>query len=234
MESEDTLRKLRTPVRSRLTRLLNEVKLFYASEPSTEKAEEAKAWAERITIVMDELRILDASMRPFLGKLDPEKVEEAINRQLDYAEAVGSALVKLRAFGGKCESLETSINKNAQSIQGASANAGSPFWLPASTKGIPQFFGDHKKFRGWFSQFDILVHKAEMPVIQKFKILKDCLSGPAARCISDLDLDPGLYNIAIGTIKARYGNSTDAEDEHIREIMDICKRFNPHHLQRPD
>lgn len=80
MASDDAARKARTAVRSRLTKLLNEVKPFTASTPATDKAEEAAAWIEKITLVNEDLKRRDEALEALTLKLEPEKVEEAFNQ----------------------------------------------------------------------------------------------------------------------------------------------------------
>ena len=95
----------------------------------------------------------------------------------------------------------------------------------------PKFSGDYKQYREWSQRFEIHVNSKNIPKINKFESLKECLTGQAKQEIAHIDFCEDQYEIALKRIQDTFGNQEDAEQQHVREISSL---FSATDLHRTD
>lgn len=129
---------MRTLVTSRLTKLLYEVEPLIASGPTVEKADKAEMCIEKTNLANDALKRRDAEVEWATAKLDPEKMEDAVFKQFEYAEASATALVKLKSFQAQCvEQAPPNLSEEATRPQLELGGIRS-LWSAASSRGFSE------------------------------------------------------------------------------------------------
>ena len=71
---------------------------------------------------------------------------------------------------------------------------------------LPEFYGDPHHWISFWQSFESSIDKQNFSQIDKMKFLLNCLKGEAKNVISDLMLTNENYQIAVNTLKERFGD----------------------------
>jgi len=86
---------------------------------------------------------------------------------------------------------------------------------------LPSFDGNVLEWQSWWDQFDVSVHKTELPVIQKFTYLKNLLEGEASEAIKGLSLTSNHYFDACTILFKRFGRKERIIFGHVQELLSL-------------
>ncbi|XP_064629238.1 uncharacterized protein LOC135488533 [Lineus longissimus] len=86
---------------------------------------------------------------------------------------------------------------------------------------LPHFGGEKGQYHDWWEQFDVFVHKTEVPVRFKMIMLKSCLTGTPLELVQRLGYTEVQYQMAIEKLETRYGGEKRLIQQHIEAIMAI-------------
>lgn len=87
---------------------------------------------------------------------------------------------------------------------------------------IVLYSGDRLKWSEFWDSFECTIHNnSRLSNIEKFSYLMSKLSGEAARVVSGLALSHENYNIAIASLKERFGNKQEVVDLHYSQIINL-------------
>ena len=86
---------------------------------------------------------------------------------------------------------------------------------------IPEFRGERYQFEDWWEQFNIFVHKAEVPVHFKMVMLKSSLTGPPSDLVKNLGFTQVQYEMAIEKLKQRYGGERRLLQQYIDSVTSM-------------
>ena len=88
--------------------------------------------------------------------------------------------------------------------------------------GIVSYSGDRLKWSEFWDSFECTIHNnSRLSNIERFSYLMSKLSGEAARVVSGLALSNENYNIAIVSLKERFGNKQEVVDLHYSQIINL-------------
>lgn len=89
------------------------------------------------------------------------------------------------------------------------------------------FSGDKLRWTEFWDAFENAVHNnKKLSNIEKFNYLKGKLSGEAHRAILGLALSKENYEVAIGILKERFGNSQEVIDLHYNQMINLFPATN--------
>ena len=87
---------------------------------------------------------------------------------------------------------------------------------------IVSYSGDRLKWSEFWDSFECTIHNnSRLSNIEKFSYFMSKLSGEAARVVSGLALSHENYNIAIASLKERFGNKQEVVDLHYSQIINL-------------
>ncbi|KAH7947894.1 hypothetical protein HPB52_016545 [Rhipicephalus sanguineus] len=85
---------------------------------------------------------------------------------------------------------------------------------------VPTYAGDLRQWREFWDHYSATIHKnSELPPIEKFKYLLTYLTGAAKRAIKGIRLADNNYDIAVKTLKERFGRQELLVNEHIEQLL---------------
>ncbi len=118
--------------------------------------------------------------------------------------------------------------KEQESQRAASAPAPSPAansnpgQLKLFKTELDKFSGNIKEWQSFWDKFEVNIHSNDsVPVITKFTVLKDHLSGEALKLIDNFAITNENYVEAFNMLQARYGNKQVIAQLHYKSIQDL-------------
>ncbi|XP_077557390.1 uncharacterized protein LOC144172577 [Haemaphysalis longicornis] len=88
---------------------------------------------------------------------------------------------------------------------------------------IPTFSGDRRSWQAFWDHFDATIHSnPALAHIEKFKYLTSYLTGKAKAAIEGIRLAEANYDVAIGTLTARFGRTDLLVEDHIDSFLALA------------
>ncbi|KAH7986454.1 hypothetical protein HPB52_024962 [Rhipicephalus sanguineus] len=85
---------------------------------------------------------------------------------------------------------------------------------------VPTYAGDLRQWQEFWDHYSATIHEnTELPPIEKFKYLLTYLTGAAKRAIEGIRLADNNYEIAVITLKERFGRQELLVNEHIDQLL---------------
>ncbi|KAH7948141.1 hypothetical protein HPB52_018767 [Rhipicephalus sanguineus] len=85
---------------------------------------------------------------------------------------------------------------------------------------VPTYAGDLRQWQEFWDHYSATIHEnTELPPIEKFKYLLTYLTGAAKRAIEGIRLADNNYEIAVTTLKERFGRHELLVNEHIDQLL---------------
>jgi len=101
----------------------------------------------------------------------------------------------------------------------------SPVKLPKLD--IISFNGDKMKWNEFWDSFESAVHNnKKLSNVEKFNYLKSKLQGDAKYSVAGLNLSNENYDVAVKTLKERFGNVQDVIDMHYNQMINLRPPIN--------
>ncbi|XP_062582984.1 uncharacterized protein LOC134244753 [Saccostrea cucullata] len=92
---------------------------------------------------------------------------------------------------------------------------------------LPTYSGDKIKFKEFWDAFEATVHKnPKLSNIEKFNYLKSKLKGAAQEAISGLSLSNENYDVAVATLRERFGDIQSVINKHYVELINTQSATN--------
>lgn len=241
----EATRKVRRGIRSSVTKKCSEITEFVRKRAADE------ATLEQAKLFNDQLASLNSDLTRYNDKIsvlvasDDAVLQQELDRQSEYRDAIINARLALESFSRRAAASSASrvdqkpLGAAAQHTSAGtaatpgdpSAQPGPPLFHVQTSRTIPKFSGDVRKFREWWQLYEIAVHsRPGLTDIERFWLLKESLSGAAAGQIAHLDISAEQYKQAIDMLKKKFGRGDDAERAHMQAIRQLCTSSD---LQRP-
>lgn len=208
----ETARKTRTSIKSRLTRLCNNIDIL-CDTPNVSIIE-LKDNVQLCETRLAEYNTIQASLELLLS---PEELEEEIETSETFLDSKRVTLTRAREVIAFDEDNGSIVSDNDNN----SGSSRSPHHANLPKLQLPKFNGDHTKFQSFWDRFDAVVHKTDLPVISKFTYLLSLLSGEALGALDGLSLVESNYQIARDILLKRYGRTERIVFCHIQELMNL-------------
>ncbi|XP_077564637.1 uncharacterized protein LOC144180115 [Haemaphysalis longicornis] len=88
---------------------------------------------------------------------------------------------------------------------------------------IPTFSGDRRSWQAFWDYFDATIHSnPALARIEKFKYLTSYLTGKAKAAIEGIRLAEANYDVAIGTLTARFSRTDLLVEDHIDSLLALA------------
>ncbi|XP_071961249.1 uncharacterized protein [Antedon mediterranea] len=214
----DKLLKTRSASRGWATREATQLATMINS-PSTTSAS--------LTLQVGELdkrvEALDAVQSQVEEKLSDDQLNDNIGEAYDFRSRL--LRTKLEAINRIAELSEqsqlhvSSSNDNNDTTNGIGSRLNNTTKLPKFE--IKKFFGEISEWQTFWDQFCAVVDSTTIPKVNKFTYLKNLLSGEALNSIAGLALTDINYDIAIQSLKARFGRPERIIFSHIQALINI-------------
>ena len=117
--------------------------------------------------------------------------------------------------------------QQAQHEQNESNTVGATSSVKLPKLRITSYNGDKQNYKEFWDQFECTVHKkTKLFNVEKFTYLKGKLHGTAQSAISGLTLTTKNYEIAVGTLKERFGDIQTAVNAHNVKLINLSPASN--------
>ena len=143
--------------------------------------------------------------------------EENIQKEFDEASAVSSAVneVQLKIDSKWNEGLARSNIDDTLSLASFNDN------LNAKPQKIAleKFYGDPKKWQGWWDTYFFVIHENSLSDISKFHYFKSLSSGYALNAIAGLSAMSDNYKIGVKILQDRFGKRVIVKSSHMDVLL---------------
>lgn len=138
-----------------------------------------------------------------------DEISQMSQTQLEAEEALAELGVKIK---GILSDMKTNENKTSNSTNFSNR-------LPKLS--LPEFDGNILEWHQYWDQFRSNIDSKNLSDVDKLSYLKASLKGDAKRTIEGLETTNRNYNIALTTLKERYGKSSYLIDAHYSTLYKI-------------
>ncbi|XP_037520910.1 uncharacterized protein LOC119397560 [Rhipicephalus sanguineus] len=202
-------------------------------DPDTE-AREVNRQVAVLKAKETELRQLD---KVVLDLTEDEAIEAEVEGATDYHDKILYAIADAQFFLSQREqsthlSEPSRSRPNGDRVAATQSNIASaeapqgPVSTPRyrsvalPTLQVPTYAGDLRQWQEFWDHYSATIHNnIELPPIEKFKYLLTYLRGAAKRAIEGIRLADNNYDIAVKTLKERFGRQELLVNEHIDQLL---------------
>ncbi|XP_037521631.1 uncharacterized protein LOC119398888 [Rhipicephalus sanguineus] len=181
-----------------------------------------------------ELRQLD---KDILDLTEDEAIEGEVEGANDYHEKILYAIADAQFFLSQRQQATglsglSRSEPNDERVAATQSNIGSAGAPPGPvstpryrsvalpTLQVPTYAGDLRQWQEFWDHYSATIHEnTELPPIEKFKYLLTYLTGAAKRAIEGIRLADNNYEIAVTTLKERFGRQELLVSEHIDQLL---------------
>ncbi|XP_052739599.1 uncharacterized protein LOC128198522 [Bicyclus anynana] len=177
---------------------------------------------ENLAAVIQEAEIIASRLQTLLTRLTAELIEyfrlsteqatddisEISTVQLEAEDVLCELNVRIK---GKIKEKEQTTNINKE----ANPNARLP------KLSLPEFDGDILNWATFWDQFSSNIDQRNIPEVDKLLYLKASLKNEASKLVEGLETTHRNYNIALATLKNRYGKENHVIDAHYAALYRI-------------
>ena len=200
----EELRSVRTKLRSRATKLCNDLKAYRQGDPKSLDQDPLALKAHNVEELLHEYLAVQVQLDKG-GHTDDSSHVQTMKDEVFLSSRVLARLEKAKEAEGMTEA--------------KSSIANSEFKSSLAVK-IPVFQGDAMKWSEFWELFLISVHQnSGFEDVQKFVILKSHLAGLALRVIQGIPVSSSGYTEAVEALKERFDR--DCRETLMRELLNM-------------
>ncbi|XP_037517940.1 uncharacterized protein LOC119394701 [Rhipicephalus sanguineus] len=212
MTSAERLRKVRGTVRASVSRNIT-LLAGLLQNPDTEAREVNRQVAVLKTNEV-ELRQLD---KDILDLTEDEAIEGEVEGSIDYHDKILESS-KSGPNGDRVAATQSNIG-SAEAPQGPISTPRYPS-VTLPTLHVTTYAGDLRQWQEFWDCYSATIYNnTELPPIEKFKYLLTYLTGAAKRAIEGIRPADHNYDIAVKTLKERFGGQEFLVNEHIDQVL---------------
>ena len=202
----DELVATRTRLRTKATKLCNDLKAYRQQEPKSLDQDQLALKVHHVQRLLHELQTIQTQLDK-TGQADESNHIQMMEDEVFLGSRVLARLEKAEEAKGKAESKSSSAKADLTSS--------------LSVK-IPVFHGDVMKWSEFWELFLISVHEnSNFADVQKFVALKSHLAGSALRVIQGIPVSGNGYTEAVEALKERFERDDVCRETLMKELLNM-------------
>lgn len=220
-ENLEALRRKRGNIKASLTRFCSFVDGVKKSEPDKRKLAELELRLTKVESLISEFEQIQGEIE----NIEKEQFDKngTENFESAYFEAISNATIVLSELSQPSQTTTPVVDSNTASHNPSIVPPRSNYTdIKLPTIELPKFNGAYEQWHEFRTLFISLIHDCEfIKPISKFHYLRASLEGPAAECISSIELKAENYKVAWDILNERFNNKRLAVHNHINSLMHV-------------